>query len=411
MKKVRFNLQAPSATQSKVYLVFRWQGNRLLYNTPFTLPPGQWDKKSQRVKPKSSLAPYINPILDKLAAVTLEYYYQCIYTGQEPTHEGFKDRLNTITKKKERKPTAKPVTPTAFFTEWIEQRRQNPKYSPNTISSYESTLKKLARYEALKEPLTWTNVGDDFAIDFAVFLQDHESMSRNTADKYLSNLKTCFTDAQARGYTPTGIKYSVGASESENVYLTRDELRALEALELDTDVKRIARDRFLIGCYTGLRVSDYGQVQEHHFTRRDGVEFIEYSTQKSGKEIKVMIPIHPAVTLVFERLKQYPLTTVNRWTVSNYVKEFARLAGIDTTVTLVRNQKGKNVELSAPKWRFVSSHTARRTFITNALLAGVSQTDIMAVTGIKKIQTLIKYNKLEKEKSALNVANSDFFKS
>lgn len=410
MKKVRFNLQSPSSKESKVYLVFRWQGNRLLYNTPFTIPTSQWDTKSQRVKAKSSLATYTNPILDKLAAATLEHYYQCVYTQQELTQEGFKERLNTITKKKKRKAQAKQMTPLEFFAAWIEQRRQNPKYSANTISSYESALKKLVKYQDYTTPITWQNLNDDFAVDFAVFVQDKEGKSRNTADKYLSSLKTCLTDAIAKGYTHTAIKYSVGTSEAGNIYLTKDELQRIEELELSSDVQNIARDRFLIGCYTGLRVSDYGQVESHHFTQRDGLELIEYYTRKSGKEIKVVIPIHPAVRKVFERLQQYPATTVERWTVSNYVKEFARLAGINTMTTLVKNRKGKNEEVSGEKWRFVSSHTARRTFITNALLAGVSQTDIMAVTGIKKIQTLIKYNKLEKEKAAMNVANSDFFK-
>lgn len=124
-----------------------------------------------------------------------------------------------------------------------------------------------------------------------------------------------------------------------------------------------------------------------------------------------MIPIHPSVIKIFERLKEYPVTVIKRWTVSNYIKELAKMAGINSTTTLVKNRKGKKVEITAEKWEFLGSHTTRRTFITNALQAGVSQTDVMAVTGIKKIQTLIKYNKLEKENSSLNVANSDFFKA
>lgn len=411
MKKVRFNLQSNKLKEARIYLVFRWPGNRLLYNTPFTISPAHWDKTTQRVKPKNSVAAYTNPILDKLAATVLEHYYQCLYTDQPITIEGIKKKLNKVTHKKEKRAVAaNKIGPVDFFAEWMQQRQLDPKYSESTISSYDSTLKQLKKYEKENEPLTWSHITEDFAADFAIFIQEKQGLNRNTANKYLSNLKTCLVSARAKGYTPGIIEYSVGTTEVDNVYLTLDELKQIENLLVNSEAESVARDRFLLGCYTGLRVSDYGQIQEHHFIQRAGVDFIEYNTKKSGKEIKVIIPVHPTVKRVFERLNDAPITTAQRWDVSNYIKDLVRRAGIVEPVTLIKNQKGKNVEVSGPKWQFVNTHTARRTFITNALISGVSHADIMAVTGIKKIQTLLKYNKLEKEKSALALAKSDFFK-
>lgn len=411
MKKVRFNLQSNKVKDSRIYLVFRWSGNRLLYNTPFTILPAHWDKTSQRVKAKHSVAAYTNPILDKMAAAVLEHYYQCLYTSQPITTEGIKKKLNNITNKKEKRAVASSkIAPLEFFEQWMEQRELDPKYSQSTISSYDSTIKQLKKYEKENEPLTWTHITEDFAADFAIFIQEKQGLNRNTANKYLSNLKTCLVSARAKGYVDSTISYSIGTTEVDNVYLSMDELKKIESLVVNSEAESVARDRFLLGCYTGLRVSDYGQIQEQHFIHRLGVDFIEYNTKKSSKEIKVIIPVHPTVKRVFERLNDAPITTAQRWDVSNYIKDLAKRAGIVEPVTLIKNQKGKNVEVSGPKWQFVNSHTARRTFITNAMLSGVSHADIMAVTGIKKIQTLLKYNKLEKEKSALNVAKSDFFK-
>ncbi len=411
MKKVRFNLQSNKVKDARIYLVFRWPGNRLLYNTPFTISPAHWDSTTQRVKPKNSVAMYTNPILDKMAATVLEHYYQCLYTGQPITAEAIKKKLNKITHKKDKIAVAsKRIGPVEFFAQWMQQRELDPKYSQSTISSYDSTLKQLKKYEKENEPLTWLHITEDFAADFAIFIQEKQGLNRNTASKYLSNLKTCLVSARTKGYTPELIEYSIGTTEVDNVYLTMDELKQIENVTVNSEAESVARDRFLLGCYTGLRVSDYSQVQEQHFIHRGGVDFIEYNTKKSGKEIKVIIPVHPTVRLVFERLNDSPVTTARRWDISNYIKDLVERAGIVAPVTLVKNQKGKNVEVSGPKWQFVNTHTARRTFITNALLSGVSHADIMAVTGIKKIQTLLKYNKLEKEKSALALAKSDFFK-
>jgi site-specific recombinase XerD len=44
------------------------------------------------------------------------------------------------------------------------------------------------------------------------------------------------------------------------------------------------------------------------------------------------------------------------------------------------------------KWELVSSHTARRTFITLALERGVTYKQVMKQTGIVKVETLLKYD-------------------
>lgn len=49
-----------------------------------------------------------------------------------------------------------------------------------------------------------------------------------------------------------------------------------------------ARNLFLIGCYTGLRVSDFSRLRDAHIGK-----FITIKTQKTGTP--VVIPIHPVV--------------------------------------------------------------------------------------------------------------------
>ena len=55
-------------------------------------------------------------------------------------------------------------------------------------------------------------------------------------------------------------------------------------------------------------------------------------------------------------------------------------------------QGGKHIVIKKPKYEFVSSHTARRSFATNEYMAkGLNVRDIMAITGHKTEKSFYKY--------------------
>ena len=58
-------------------------------------------------------------------------------------------------------------------------------------------------------------------------------------------------------------KFRVLTAEVENIYLTESEIRAIAEVDLKGDKqKSIARDIFLVGCYTAQRFSDYSTINE-----------------------------------------------------------------------------------------------------------------------------------------------------
>jgi integrase len=57
----------------------------------------------------------------------------------------------------------------------------------------------------------------------------------------------------------------------------------------------------------------------------------------------------------------------------------------------------------------MSSHTARRTFATNAHLSGLSERDIMMITGHKTTTSFYRYIRSNSMQSAIKIANHDFF--
>ena len=78
-----------------------------------------------------------------------------------------------------------------------------------------------------------------------------------------------------------------------------------------------------------------------------------------------------------------------------YIKEVARLAGFDEPIK-VTHKKGNFLEEEVrPKYAWISSHTARRSFRTNEFLAGTPTQLIMAISGHKTEKAFRTYIKAD----------------
>lgn len=79
------------------------------------------------------------------------------------------------------------------------------------------------------------------------------------------------------------------------------------------------------------------------------------------------------------------------------IKQIARMAGIDTPMT-------------APKWTFVRTHTARRSAATNLAMGGATLDFICKLGGWKKLETLEKYLLATRMEVARISGDFEFFK-
>jgi len=63
-----------------------------------------------------------------------------------------------------------------------------------------------------------------------------------------------------------------------------------------------------------------------------------------------------------------------------------------------------------PKYKFISTHTARRSFCTNAYNAEIPIQDIMAISGHKSERVFLNYIKVDSLKNAERVGQNPYFK-
>lgn len=233
--------------------------------------------------------------------------------------------------------------------------------------------------------------------------------SPNTIGSRVKGLKLFMNEAYERDlHTNLDFKkkrFSKPKEETNSVYLNNDELVKIYNCDFSKRKKldRV-RDIFLIGCYTGLRFSDLSQLKSDNISE-DGT--ITVKTQKTGKT--VVIPIHTIVRTILAKYNNELPKMLSNQKFNDYIKEVAKAADIDESIFLQTTKGGLSYTETVPKYSLVTSHTARRSFATNAFLAGVPTISIMKITGHKTESAFMKYIKISDKENAIQLKAHKFF--
>jgi site-specific recombinase XerD len=261
------------------------------------------------------------------------------------------------------------------------------------IREYERTFYYLEKFAAAKRrKIDFKDVDLNFYYDFVEYLQSLK-LAQNTIGKKIQTLKIFLNNAADRNLNVNrqfkSHRFTAISEQTESIYLTETELEKICNLDLSED-KRLdrVRDLFLVGCWTGLRFSDWNKVTPENI--KDG--FLELKQQKTGGA--VVIPLHPVVTRIIEKHNGELPELISSQKANDYLKEIAEKAGIKETVHKAITRGGIKVSKAYKKYDLVTTHTGRRSFATNLYLDDFPTLSIMQITGHKTEQAFLKYIKV-----------------
>jgi len=207
------------------------------------------------------------------------------------------------------------------------------------------------------------------------------------------------------------VNLTIKKPEAENIYLTDREIETLYRMEgLSKRLDKV-RDLFLIGCYTGQRYEDFTSIkpENEQEIEHDGKKVKCLVITQSKTKKKVTIPlVNPKLKAI---LQKYGMTapTISNQKLNKYVKELAKLAGFIDKIEINDFRAGRHEKKVYEKWEKVSSHTARRSFATNAYKRGLPVPDIMKFTGHTTVSTFLNYIKVTGEETAVVLSEHEFF--
>jgi len=169
-------------------------------------------------------------------------------------------------------------------------------------------------------------------------------------------------------------------AKPQKTYLNKKDLQKLEGVRTDTPQERLVLAQFLVGAYTGMRLSD---IREATTCAIDGGT-LTYTSIKTG--IQATVPCSKK-TAELIRIAQSEEATVTTAGFEKIIRRLCKRAGINERVTVVK--AGRHME--GEKWRFISSHSARISFCTNLANLGVPLLELKQMSGHSSVGAVERY--------------------
>jgi integrase len=281
----------------------------------------------------------------------------------------------------------------------LSPKRQKLKSS--SISSYRTTQSLINQFQLRWNKDLYLNEFSQKDIDrFSDFLIIDEEYAMNTHAKVMMDLMQFFKYAvKLKKIAPARmleLEFDTRREDTDSIYLTETEiLELLEITDFASPVHEHVRDIFVIGCFTGMRFSDYSVIDPTTI-RNNRLEIVQ---KKTGN--KVTIPIHPVVVKILEKYN-YLLPQVPPNNEFNRIIKLVgeKLPSLQTPFTKQITYGRELKELVNLKFTYLQTHTARRSFCSNEYLKGTDPMIIMAISGHKSHKSFMRYIKVSGDQFA-----------
>jgi len=403
------------------------------YYTGIKIKADHWDKRNRRIKPTVTNAEELNRQLSQIASDINTVANELRTNGVAIRAEDLKTAHNRFRRKKA------DVIAEGNVIEMLEKYIQDlldTEANMNTIRVKQTLQGLLTLYVEKKRGGTVLQFDDitlGFFRDFTTFLGTITPATtravKNTKwkTKAVNNIpelkrltgerKTRISKATIAKYIGllsfylkntgrcSNIDFSMIKKPKANFDIKRFERATLNESDLDkiaaligsgtlSEELQIEAERLYVCCWLGLRVSDYPKLVKHSFSEENGVWIFRIVTKKTvegeAKAVTSKVPVYPMAAAILQK-RNFAFPVVAEQKINIRYKRVCELAGIDEILT---NSHGE----TALKREDVSTHTCRRSFITNYLNRGFSCETIAKLTG-QSVKMIAVYDKTKTDQA------------
>ena len=358
-RKKHLNKQGTALVQVEASLNQR----KIYFKTNIYIKPEHWDKRTSQVigHPQANdLNSMLFEFVLHLQGIELALWKR----GVPATLSLLKDAM------KKNRPIN--ITFPIFAKEYVQ-------HSDRRESTKENLFTTITVLQEFRPGLDFKDITYTFLKDFEVYLRE-KGNGINTVAKHLRQLRTLVNEAINQGYIHADAypfrKFKIKQEKGRHEFLTPDELKKLENLEVHDLKLRHVLDAFLFCCYVGLRFSDFCQLTPSNFIRVNGKKWLHFKSIKTGIELR--LPLH----LLFEGRA---LSILDKYDIT----EFANL-GSNSEVN-----KSLSVIIGMTRIKkHITYHTARHTCATLLIHQGVPITTVQKLLGHTSVKTTEIYSEI-----------------
>ena len=182
----------------------------------------------------------------------------------------------------------------------------------------------------------------------------------------------------------------------ENIYLNMDHIKKVIETEPKTDKMKNVKFILMILLFTGCRESDVYKIipNKNYKKGTESFNYAQYIPEKTDNE--VIVPILKPLQQMFDKNEGQPPKKIAQQTFNKEVKDFILSCRLKDEVTMsYTDAKGKRQLVTKKFYQWVTSHTGRRSFITN-LINFIPLPILTKITGHKLSdkEIIFSYNKM-----------------
>ncbi len=405
--RVSFALREPKKKGiSAIYAALCYSNKRVIIFPGESIETNKWLNRKGVNKPKEISEN--NALIGKLDRAKL--LYKSIYEKLQETTTGLiapetlKKAIYDKIKPSEAATVVvqnKPILITTFFDTMIKDMQTGDRLSKDniiivkdTIKTYTTTLNHFKTFQvAQKKKYALTDIDQKMVDDFAKYLNMDLDLNISTSGKYLKKFTAFMNYAKKKKLITinvgTDVAAKVSRETSDSIYLTEIEIEALLSIkDFPTKAYEVVLDLFIIACKTGLRYSDISRLRLEDIV--DG--FIGINTKKTNASL--IVPTHSIVKKILlkypDGLPQCPTNQV----FNRYIKELGKqVPELNRDFEKKFTKANKVQRKTYKRYMLITSHTARRSFVTNEILKGTPASTVMFISGHTTEKIFSTYNK------------------
>jgi len=395
------------STKASIRLRFR-NGRKFDLTTPtqLTVKPEFWNtsKGTFRQRAEFTDIDYYTDKLTKIETHILKEY------NNTPNKDNINKEWLKVTMDKYHNPDKylqKKHTLFSYIQHFIDNAKTRTNIKTGNPVSYKMRREYQVTFNYLKEYAKKYKEPDFIDIDMEFYQQfvsmlRNKGLATNTIGKKVQTLKIFLNSATEQNinhyFKYKSRNFATITEESDNIYLTKEELNKMYNYDFSNNPRlEKVRDLFIVGCWTGLRYSDLTQITPDKIQG----DAIRLKQQKTGKG--VVIPLHYTVKEILNKYDGILPKSISNQKYNEYLKEVAEITEIDEVFIKTQSHKGLKTEKRYKKYELISSHTARRSFCTNAYKDNIPTLSIMAISGHSTEKAFLKYIKVDAEEHAKKV--------
>ncbi|PJJ48814.1 phage integrase SAM-like domain-containing protein [Hymenobacter chitinivorans] len=403
----------------------RYFHQKLWFPVPLkqSIKSDEWDSTLQLVKNTNPQAQQLNTLISKTKNKLMEIALQLVAIGEEPTIDLVKARFRgkpiKLSTSVIHHPSAPQIVRVAttvtsepeksnkpYGKDFITLLEQWPTSSLHITSStkkqYESFVSVFKQYvKETKYPASFEGMDMEFYKHFATYILYTKNHWNGYFGACIKKLKNFLSWAETEQEVKVNPRYrskdfKVYREEKEIVYLTPAEINSLwDCREDFSKADRKYIDLCLFGCLTGLRISDIQNAGGLRVV--DGM--LTGKTKKTKGTFKIPLALDKRISLLLQEY-EYNLELVSDVKYNQQIKCILEGLGesFASEVTITRYKLREPFYFTYTKAALITSHSGRRTMITNLMKSGrYHEKEIMEIIGTKSASEFRKYHAVDTE--------------